>query len=1741
MYVFRSRNTRDERFPSKEQIFAKTVPTEGFKLADDDELCFNEERDYVEYFHEKLLAVLSDYLVTENGRAEVDHLRNELGQSRLTGVPLRGKHATAGWMPSLFQEKAFDHRSLVDQDEAIKLIIESGLRNSDKSVRAEYRIVHPPRFVCIKCQVNFKSAKELGDHSTNTSVHLASDLIEADAENRLLCVGQMFRGNKGRTLTANRQMFSTDFTPSASELSLKREMSVRPLLADHGGVRARVQAQGHILTGFDPSQGVRPICRTQGMAKQHKLPIDISSPKLKDLLLSLSHLRNGAERHDFVTTSAVGEHVSVRFMWKGLTSNMVQLKGDFTGWSPVELKSVDQNLGKNCMIQPLSAGKYRYCYVVDGQDRVDEEASTIEHGEGIFNVISVLNPPTSKAMSERTSPSDSTSCAYDYDGPLKDIDLRSSSLCDDGVWALSDQLHYATDVQRIDLSSNNISDEGMQALSQALKFLPNLHTLNLNNNGFAFDGSRYLTAAIGQVHAIKHLQLSNNRLGADGAEAISGLIQFSHQIEVIYLDENMVGDEGVRHISDAVRCCRTLRQLSLNANNITSVGISLLSSALHYNCALTTLSLRHNPLGAEGGRILADLLIVNKCLRNLDISYTDLMRDDSNRGIQAIGYSLGKNKYLRVLKVSGNNINDVVCGQLAFALLDSRGIVELDLSGNSLLSRWFRPILGLCVRNKPSKEGKKIFVKTRQLGKSVTVALGDKYTDSLSGIFATMPTIYDSLERNKSQQLNPALAKLYARTYVDIEDGFEGIWKNSYCYKWELLDKSNQTEALKQLKNQDDEEQVRMDREEAYVTTQLNIRQAIVKDFLEGTYGYNYVHAVAKHIIHHIELLSKIVVKNDPETILNPDLETHSPTETTPSIKPYKSHISGDLTDSETVQQSPLQLTPTSGLQQNSKTIIITKNNTKKNSEHKCVTHQNTAENTPNTVTTPLEDFNNPSNDEVKPNEGALNNLKNGKSKSIVLRRIERRKKKSLWGEQLNENNANNVDDVSKSIQNDNTNSNLKLNCSSSDIDIDQSEKRIIFPMPNLITLTRDGSDAMHEITTKTKSAIHLESMSKKSESPSNVVAISKNLSILQDKNISSTKIRHKENIKNSEIFINTPEIDLDSAETRSPIKSSFVELKVQGPRPIVVTMAPTLFSSSKTFHQESFQSTHTVIMTALFKQFGATQKSLILPHEKLLSLFSSIALSLSFGSEEYSQVLKETLIPNTKTIGLSRTSAYVLKNASRIAGKNFIARRSAIAALKISPPLTTASSIILEHSAHADDLELRKEYRILEGNEPLYLCRICGSRFSSVKMLDFHTAKGGTAHEHRLLLSSKLLFERQCSFLQDVKYSISGRTFPSYYSLVNEKSLPGNYYPQVMDAIGDAGRPVGVIEGHMVIRAEDMLGDYLKVHFHGKKDLWIRHKKGKKKILEPACESVPGFSWDGLIPYNRPEFHQVRTDLPLGAELKVRHSPLSFSPVCGQIKAGQIIEVWARFGVWLQIKYEDIPCAWVLRSLRSDSSGSEGANGGKIGNLQQVVADMILSQKEIDREINTEKEKEISREKKLIIFPSISNLSPEKKSKNNNSTEDSKYIEMMRTQSFTKPFRSDRDLSPTKDRNRSNNDKNSDRDEERGRGTHVHTVDLGPMNQSDYRHSGLQHASLPHSKSGAKSVRRNRPATDHAGDSDDEAGVLTLIRRLHPYVQLRLESVLTKSPYDPTPSDLIVDPKYDSQMLKLSLDDALY
>ena len=55
-----------------------------------------------------------------------------------------------------------------------------------------------------------------------------------------------------------------------------------------------------------------------------------------------------------------------------------------------------------------------------------------------------------------------------------------------------------------------------------------------------------------------------------------------------------------------------------------------------------------------------------------------------------MNFGLTRNKRLRRLKLRSNGLTDQPVSQLAFALLDNKGVVECDLAFNTLRDRWFK-------------------------------------------------------------------------------------------------------------------------------------------------------------------------------------------------------------------------------------------------------------------------------------------------------------------------------------------------------------------------------------------------------------------------------------------------------------------------------------------------------------------------------------------------------------------------------------------------------------------------------------------------------------------------------------------------------------------------------------------------------------------------------------------------------------------------------------------------------------------------------------------------------------------------------------------------------------------------------------------------------------------------------------------------------------------------------------------
>jgi Ran GTPase-activating protein (RanGAP) involved in mRNA processing and transport len=210
---------------------------------------------------------------------------------------------------------------------------------------------------------------------------------------------------------------------------------------------------------------------------------------------------------------------------------------------------------------------------------------------------------------------------------LREVDLRSNGLSDDGVNAFTVQLPGSSVVD-LDLRFNGVGPMGVSLLAKALATDP--------------DG------------ALARIDLRANRVGVDGSEVLARALRRNRSLRELNLGVNGIGDEGAWELASALEDNDSLEFLGLDGNDITSKGIEFFPSSLRKNRSLRCLSLAMNKIGDEGGILLGNML-----------------RADETA--------------LHTLELSGNGLSDAAACVIAEALSTNSGHLQrIDLSGNFL-------------------------------------------------------------------------------------------------------------------------------------------------------------------------------------------------------------------------------------------------------------------------------------------------------------------------------------------------------------------------------------------------------------------------------------------------------------------------------------------------------------------------------------------------------------------------------------------------------------------------------------------------------------------------------------------------------------------------------------------------------------------------------------------------------------------------------------------------------------------------------------------------------------------------------------------------------------------------------------------------------------------------------------------------------------------------------------------------
>ncbi|KAF9910217.1 hypothetical protein BX616_010922, partial [Lobosporangium transversale] len=132
----------------------------------------------------------------------------------------------------------------------------------------------------------------------------------------------------------------------------------------------------------------------------------------------------------------------------------------------------------------------------------------------------------------------------------------------------------------IELRSRRIEPSELRVLVNALKTDTVLTTLDMRNSSIGNEGALALSEALKSNTNLTTLNLSSNSMGKEGAFALSEALMTNTTLTILHLSSNAIGEEGAHSLSEALKTNVTLTFLNLHYNSIGNGGALALSEAL---------------------------------------------------------------------------------------------------------------------------------------------------------------------------------------------------------------------------------------------------------------------------------------------------------------------------------------------------------------------------------------------------------------------------------------------------------------------------------------------------------------------------------------------------------------------------------------------------------------------------------------------------------------------------------------------------------------------------------------------------------------------------------------------------------------------------------------------------------------------------------------------------------------------------------------------------------------------------------------------------------------------------------------------------------------------------------------------------------------------------------------------------------------------------------------------------------
>ena len=217
---------------------------------------------------------------------------------------------------------------------------------------------------------------------------------------------------------------------------------------------------------------------------------------------------------------------------------------------------------------------------------------------------------------------------------------------------------FQNSIVKLNLSSNNFSLKDMKYISNIIKLNSNtLSLFNISDNNLEDNCCKILFPSLVKCNNLSNLNISNNKIGSEGFSFLEDFFGISEKIDTLIVKNNLIGSKGISYLNEffIINPKISIRTLDISYNGIQFEGIEKLCNYIIKNKKLISLFIGGNYIGKKGIEKLSETLVKNE---NIPLAYLFLENNELKYGIEDVSNIISNNKYITLVDIKNNILND---------------------------------------------------------------------------------------------------------------------------------------------------------------------------------------------------------------------------------------------------------------------------------------------------------------------------------------------------------------------------------------------------------------------------------------------------------------------------------------------------------------------------------------------------------------------------------------------------------------------------------------------------------------------------------------------------------------------------------------------------------------------------------------------------------------------------------------------------------------------------------------------------------------------------------------------------------------------------------------------------------------------------------------------------------------------------------------------------------------------------